>query len=35
VDDEEDEDEVVNERLGTISFIEGRFIPSQNKREGW
>jgi hypothetical protein len=35
VDDEEDEDEVVNERLGMISFIEGRFIPAQNKREGW
>jgi hypothetical protein len=35
VDDEEDEDEVVNERMGTASFIGGRLIPAQNKRGVW
>jgi hypothetical protein len=32
--DDGEEDEVVNERMGTASFIGGRLIPAQNKRGG-
>jgi hypothetical protein len=33
--DDGEEDEVVNERMGTASFIGGWLIPAQNKSGGW
>jgi hypothetical protein len=33
--DDREEDEVVNEKMETASFIGGWLIPAQNKRGGW